>query len=69
VHDGAVYLHLGRSYLVRELDLQARHALLEPFDGGYFTKLGWDRYQNVGDAGSTGKGSINTYQLGVGLHF
>jgi len=39
------------------------------FDGGYFTKLGWDRYQNVGDAGSTGKGSINTYQLGVGLHF
>ena len=24
VHEGAVYLHLGRQYLVRELDLQAR---------------------------------------------
>src|ERR671935_1521198 len=24
VHDGAIYLHLGESYLVRELDLQAR---------------------------------------------
>lgn len=39
------------------------------FDGGLFTKLGWDRYQNVGDAGTTGKGSIDTYQLGVGMHF
>src|SRR5438477_605438 len=39
------------------------------FDGGYFTKLGWDRYQNVGDAGSTGKGSIDSYQLGVDMHF
>jgi len=39
------------------------------FAGGYFTKLGWDRYQSVGDSGSTGKGSIDSYQLGVGLHF
>jgi DEAD/DEAH box helicase domain-containing protein len=38
VHDGAVYLHLGRSYLVRELDLQSRRALLEPFTGDYFTQ-------------------------------
>src|SRR6266550_8337819 len=28
VHEGAVYLHLGESYLVRELDLQARTALV-----------------------------------------
>jgi DEAD/DEAH box helicase domain-containing protein len=38
VHDGAVYLHLGRSYRVLELDLAARRALLEPFTGDYFTQ-------------------------------
>ena len=38
VHEGAVYLHLGRSYLVRELDLGSRRALLERFDGDYFTQ-------------------------------
>jgi DEAD/DEAH box helicase domain-containing protein len=38
VHEGAVYLHLGRSYLVGELDLGARRALLEPFSGGYYTQ-------------------------------
>jgi len=38
VHEGAVYLHLGRSYLVRELDLGARRVLLEPFAGDYFTQ-------------------------------
>jgi DEAD/DEAH box helicase domain-containing protein len=38
VHEGAVYLHLGRSYVVHALDLDRRHALLEPFDGDYFTQ-------------------------------
>ena len=38
VHEGAVYLHLGRSYHVLELDLAGRRALLEPFDGDYFTQ-------------------------------
>jgi DEAD/DEAH box helicase domain-containing protein len=38
VHDGAIYLHLGRSYLVRELDLAARRAVLEPFSGEYYTQ-------------------------------
>jgi DEAD/DEAH box helicase domain-containing protein len=38
VHEGAVYLHLGRSYLVRELDLPGRRAMLEPFSGDYFTQ-------------------------------
>ena len=38
VHEGAVYLHLGRSYHVLELDLRARRVLLEPFDGEYFTQ-------------------------------
>jgi DEAD/DEAH box helicase domain-containing protein len=38
VHEGAVYLHLGRSYNVLELDLRAGRALLEPFSGDYFTQ-------------------------------
>jgi DEAD/DEAH box helicase domain-containing protein len=38
VHTGAVYLHMGRSYHVLELDLDARRALLEPFSSDYFTQ-------------------------------
>jgi DEAD/DEAH box helicase domain-containing protein len=38
VHRGAVYLHLGESYLVRELDLGSRTALVEPFSGDYYTQ-------------------------------
>jgi DEAD/DEAH box helicase domain-containing protein len=38
VHEGAIYLHMGRSYAVLELDLVARRALLEPFTGDYFTQ-------------------------------
>jgi DEAD/DEAH box helicase domain-containing protein len=38
VHDGAIYLHMGRSYSVLELDLAGRRALLEPFSGDYFTQ-------------------------------
>jgi len=38
VHEGAVYLHLGRAYAVAQLDLDDRRALLEPFDGDWFTQ-------------------------------
>ncbi|HTZ88509.1 MAG TPA: Zn-binding domain-containing protein, partial [Solirubrobacteraceae bacterium] len=38
VHEGAVYLHLGRSYEVRELDLDRRRALVTPFDGDWYTQ-------------------------------
>ncbi len=38
VHDGAVYLHQARPYLVRELDLDARRALVEPFGGDFYTQ-------------------------------
>jgi DEAD/DEAH box helicase domain-containing protein len=37
VHDGAVYVHQGESYLVRKLDLDDRVALVEPGDPGYVT--------------------------------
>jgi DEAD/DEAH box helicase domain-containing protein len=38
VHEGAVYLHLGESYRVLELDLDARAALVERFQADYYTQ-------------------------------
>src|SRR5215213_3394676 len=38
VHDGAVYLHGGRSYEVAGLDLQNRRALVRAFDGNWYTQ-------------------------------
>jgi DEAD/DEAH box helicase domain-containing protein len=38
IHEGAVYLHLGESWLVRGLDLVARAALVEPFRGDWYTQ-------------------------------
>jgi DEAD/DEAH box helicase domain-containing protein len=38
VHEGAVYLHRGESYLVRELNLTTLHAVVEPFNGNWYTQ-------------------------------
>jgi DEAD/DEAH box helicase domain-containing protein len=38
VHEGAIYMHLGRSYEVRELDLERHRALVAPFDGDWYTQ-------------------------------
>jgi DEAD/DEAH box helicase domain-containing protein len=38
VHPGAVYLHLGASYEVRELDVEGRRAIVERFDGDWYTQ-------------------------------
>ena len=38
LHPGAIYLHLGRSFHVRELDLETRRALVEPFDENWYTQ-------------------------------
>ncbi len=38
VHEGAIYLHLGRPYEVRALDLDARRALVTPFHGDWYTQ-------------------------------
>jgi DEAD/DEAH box helicase domain-containing protein len=38
VHAGAVYLHLGESFLVTELDERSRHAVVEPFAAGWYTQ-------------------------------
>jgi DEAD/DEAH box helicase domain-containing protein len=47
VHQGAIYLHLGRSYHVLELDLIGRRALLEPFSGDYFTQAKRDSITHI----------------------
>jgi DEAD/DEAH box helicase domain-containing protein len=39
IHRGAVYLHLGEAYLVVELDLETRTALVQPFQSDYYTQV------------------------------
>jgi DEAD/DEAH box helicase domain-containing protein len=38
VHDGAIYLHGGRSYEVEGLDLEGRRAMVHRFEGDYYTQ-------------------------------
>jgi DEAD/DEAH box helicase domain-containing protein len=38
VHPGAIYLHQGESFRVRELDLDVGHAILEPVQVNYYTQ-------------------------------
>jgi DEAD/DEAH box helicase domain-containing protein len=38
IHPGAVYLHLGRSYEVVQLDVNARRAVVRPFGGDWYTR-------------------------------
>jgi DEAD/DEAH box helicase domain-containing protein len=38
VHQGAIYFHLGRSYLVRSLDVEQGVAVVDAFDGEWYTQ-------------------------------
>jgi DEAD/DEAH box helicase domain-containing protein len=38
VHPGAVYLHMGNSYEVEELDLRERRAIVRSFSGDWYTQ-------------------------------
>ncbi len=38
VHKGAVYFHLGRSYMVRDLDVVAGRAVVDRFEGEWYTQ-------------------------------
>ena len=38
VHPGAVYMHLGRSWEVEQLDLREGHAIVRPFDDEWYTR-------------------------------
>ena len=38
IHEGAVYLHMGEQWHVRELDLTGRRAIVEPHTGDWYTQ-------------------------------
>jgi DEAD/DEAH box helicase domain-containing protein len=50
VHEGAIYLHLGESYRVRELDLEAGEAHVEPFRGNYYTQTKRETTTDIDEA-------------------
>jgi DEAD/DEAH box helicase domain-containing protein len=50
VHEGAVYLHLGEQWLVRELDISARRAVVEPHVGDWYTQVRKETSTDVEDA-------------------
>ena len=51
VHAGAIYLHLGQAYLVTDLDLESRTALVRPFDGDYYTQVKKETATAIVDVG------------------
>jgi len=42
-HPGAVYLHLGRSYLVKHLDIDGRTVLVDDHDAAFYTQAKIDK--------------------------
>jgi DEAD/DEAH box helicase domain-containing protein len=38
IHPGAIYLHLGRSYEVEQLDVRGRRAIVSRFEGDWYTR-------------------------------
>jgi DEAD/DEAH box helicase domain-containing protein len=63
VHEGAIYLHLGDSYRVLELDHEARTALVEPFVGDEYTQAKKDTMTAILHAARAER------RLGVELNF
>ncbi|HEY8724196.1 MAG TPA: DEAD/DEAH box helicase [Gaiellaceae bacterium] len=47
VHEGAVYLHMGESFLVRELNLNTMYAVVEPFSGSWYTQAKKDTMTQI----------------------
>ncbi len=63
VHPGAIYLHLGRSYEVAELDIASRRVLVRSFDGDFYTQAKKETEVWIEDVDST------RAALGVELSF
>jgi DEAD/DEAH box helicase domain-containing protein len=63
VHEGAVYLHLGESYRVSELDLETRTAVVTPFHGDYYTQAKKETSTAILEATKAGR------RAGVELNF
>ncbi len=63
VHDGAVYLHLGEQYLVEELDLDGRVALVRPAAVDWYTQVKKETETTIEEAERVER------RLGVDLHW
>jgi len=63
VHDGAIYLHLGESFLARELNLTTLHAVVEPFEGDWYTQVKKDTMTTIVEPRRIER------RLGLDLHF
>jgi DEAD/DEAH box helicase domain-containing protein len=63
VHEGAIYMHLGQQYRVVVLDHEARAALVEPFDGDYYTQPKKELMTSIGEE------RRNEWRLGLELSF
>ena len=63
VHQSAVYLHLGESYRVAQLDLENRTALVEPYTGDEYTQAKKDTMTSIDEPLRTER------RLGLDLSF
>ena len=63
VHEGAIYLHLGESFLVRELNLNTLYAVVEPFTGDWYTQAKKDTMTQIVAP------TRSERRLGLDLHF
>ncbi len=63
VHEGAVYLHLGEQYLVEELDLEGRVAVVAPVNVDWYTQVKKETETTIEEAERIER------RLGIDLHF
>ena len=63
VHEGAVYLHLGESFLVRELDETALRRGRRAVRGDWYTQVKKETMTGIVESRRSG------YRLGLELHF
>jgi DEAD/DEAH box helicase domain-containing protein len=56
IHEGAIYLHGGRSFLVEKLDWDGRRAEVTPIDAGYYTQASVSAKVNVKDVHEQAEG-------------
>lgn len=54
-HPGAVYLHMGRTYLVDDLDVEKRTVSLRPFKANYFTRVRTEKNTRILQVDKTGR--------------
>jgi DEAD/DEAH box helicase domain-containing protein len=56
IHEGAIYIHRGESFLVRNLDWEGRRAKVEAVDAGYYTQASTSEVVQVIDVCQQEKG-------------